>query len=245
MIRVNLLPPEYRAATGTPVARFVAIIAGVVAVVGAGCFYAYTHFVQLQKVREVKALREEEAVNKDRQKDRSLALQREIDEYQQRRRAIQSINRNRVLWSRKLDQFFDVVASREAPYNAWIEDLEIPTQMAANRRPGQMGAPQDGGEFRFAGFLAMQTRNEALAQNSAFYKALTGDPDGTGRSSEFFADFVSISNPNIEIVNQGSSKVLSPPVTGAFKCELRLRPPSVDGAKKPATPAAPAAGAAK
>lgn len=244
MIRVNLLPPEYRAAAGTPVGRFVAIIAGVVAVVGAGCFYAYTHFVQLQKVREVRALREEEAANKDRQKERSLALQREIDEYQQRRRAIQTINRNRVLWSRKLDQFFDIVANREAPYNAWLEELEIPTQMAANRRPGQLGAPQDGGEFRFAGFLAMQTRNEALAQNSAFYKAMTGDPDGTGRASEFFTDFVSISNPNIEIVTQGSSKVLSPPVTGAFKCELRLRPPTVD-AKKPATSAAPAAGAAK
>jgi hypothetical protein len=49
---------------------------------------------------------------------------------------------------------------------------------------------------------------------------------------------------NIEIVNSGSSKVLSPPVTGAFKCELRLRPPTVD-VKKPATSAAPAAGAAK
>ena len=53
-----------------------------------------------------------------------------------------------------------------------------------------------------------------------------------------------ISNPNIEIVNSGTNKVLSPPVTGAFKCELRLRPPTVD-AKKPATSAAPAAGAAK
>lgn len=245
MIRVNLLPPEFRAAAGTPVGRFVAIIAGVVVVVGVGCLYAYTHFVQLQKMREVKALREEEAANKDRQKERSLALQREIDEYQQRRRAIQTINRNRVLWSRKLDQFFDIVASREAPYNAWLEELEIPTQMAANRRAGQLGAPTDGGEFRFSGFLAMQTRNEALAQNSAFYKAITGDPDGTGRSSEFFADFVSISNPNIEIVTQGSSKVLSPPVTGAFKCELRLRPPAVDATKKPASSAAPAAGAAK
>src|SRR5436190_16618864 len=94
MIRVNLLPPEHRPSTGTPVGRFFAIVAGVVLVVGSGCFFAYTHFVQLAKAHEVKALREEEATNKDRQKDRSLALQKEIEDYQQRRRAIQTINRN-------------------------------------------------------------------------------------------------------------------------------------------------------
>src|SRR5437667_2698466 len=146
MIRVNLIPPEYRAATGTPVGRFVAIVAGVLAVVTAGCAYAYTHFVQLQKALEVKALREGEADNKEHQKERSLALQREIDGYQQRRRAIQAINRNRMLWSRKLDQFFDIVANRESPYNAWLDELDIPTQIAAARRPGtQVGAPPDGG----------------------------------------------------------------------------------------------------
>jgi cell division protein FtsB len=239
MIRVNLLPPEYRAAAGTPVARFVAIVAGVVAVVGAGCWYSYTHFVQLQKVREVKALREEEASNKERQKDRSLALQREIDEYEQRRKAIHAINRNRVLWSRKLDQFFDLVANREAPYNGWLEELEIPTQMASNRRPGQLGEPTDGGTFRFSGFLAMQSPNEAPAQNSAFYRAITGDPEGSGKSSEFFGEFSTISNPSIDIVAANQSKHLTPPITGAFKYELRLRPPTSAGAKGPAGAAAP------
>src|SRR5262249_15213797 len=158
---------------------FVAIVARVVAVVVSSCAYAYTHFVQLQKTRELKALREEEASNKERQKERSLALQREIDEYQQRRRAIQAINRNRVLWSRKLDQFFDLVANRESPYNAWLEELEIPTQLAVVRRP--TGQAPDGGEFHFSGYLAMNSPNEAPAQNSAFYKSVTGDPEGTGK----------------------------------------------------------------
>src|SRR5436190_2495279 len=161
MIRVNLLPPEYRASTGTPVGRFVAIVAGVVAVVGAGCVYAYTHFVQLQKVHEVQALKDEEASNKERQKDRSLALQKEINDYEQRRTAIQAINRNRILWSRKLDQFFELVASREAPYNCWLEELEIPTQLGTTRRAGGMGPAADGGEYRFSGYLAMQSPNEA------------------------------------------------------------------------------------
>ena len=43
--------------------------------------------------------------------------------------------------------------------------------------PGALGGPVDGGQMRFAGFLAMEKANEGPAQNSAFYKALTGDPE--------------------------------------------------------------------
>ena len=233
MIQVNLLPPEHRRASGTPVVRFVAIVAGAVLVVGASCAYAYTHFVQLANVREVRAMREETAVSKEVQKDRSLTLQREIEEYQQRRRAIQTINRNRVLWSRKLDQFFDVVANREAPYQAWLDELEVPTQLATNRRQGALGGPADGGQMRFSGFLAMEKPNEGPAQNSAFYKALTGDPELTRRPSEFFEDFLSITNPSLDIIdrNQTTAK-LSPPVVGALKYELKLKAPALDSPVK-------------
>jgi cell division protein FtsB len=237
MIQVNLLPPEYRAAAGTPVARFVAIVAGVVLVIGASCAFAYTHFIQLAKVREVKSLREEEAASKEIQKERSLALQREIGEYEERRRAIQTINRNRVLWSRKLDQFFDIVAGRDSSYSAWLDELEVPTLLATNRRAtaGVGGGVPDGGLFKFTGFLAMNGANEAPAQNSSFYRALTGDPDTTKQSNEFFTDFTSISNPAIDIVNSSSSagEQLTPAVVGAIRYELHLRAPAIEGAVKP------------
>jgi cell division protein FtsB len=237
MIQVNLLPPEYRAAAGTPVARFVAIVAGVVLVIGASCAFAYTHFIQLAKVREVKGLREEEAASKEIQKERSLALQREIGEYEERRRAIQTINRNRVLWSRKLDQFFDIVAGRDSSYSAWLDELEVPTLLASNRRAAGSvggGAPADGGSFKFTGFLAMNASNEAPAQNSSFYRNLTGDPDNShGLANEFFQDFTSISNPAIDIVNNtaSSTEQLTPPVVGAIRYELHLKAPAIDGAK--------------
>jgi hypothetical protein len=224
MIQVNLLPPEYRAAAGTPVARFVAIVAGVALVVGSVCAYAYTHFIQLTRVREVEALRTEEAASKETQRDRSLALQKEVDEYEQRRKAIQTINRSRILWSRKLDQFFDVVSGRDAPYNAWLEELEAPTQVVTARRAGPNAAAPDGGTLKFSGFLAMEASNEAPAQNSAFYKAITGDPETTGQSSEFFQDFNTISNPMIDIVDKHEQERLTPPVVGAIKYEMRLKP---------------------
>ena len=233
MIQVNLLPPEYRAAVGTPVVRFVAIVAGVLLVVGATCAYAYTHFIQLAKVRELQGLRAEEAKSKEAQKARSLSIQVEIAEYEQRRRAIQTINRSRVLWSRKLDQFFDVVANRDAPYQAWLDELEVPTKLATNRRQGALGGPADGGQMRFSGFLAMDKANEGPAQNSAFYKALTGDPEQNRRASEFFEDFLSITNPSLDIVdrNQTTTK-LSPPVVGALKYELKLKAPALDSPVK-------------
>src|SRR5262245_28517075 len=102
-----------------------------------------------------------------------------------------------------------------------------------------MGGPAVGGEFRFSGYLAMQSPNEAPAQNSSFYKAVTGDPEGTGKPSEFFADFATVSNPTIAIVQGDQSKNLTPPITGAFKYELRIRPPTaVPGAAPGAVGAA-------
>ena len=233
MIQVNLLPPEHRGASGTPVARFVAILSGVVLFVGSSCAYAYTHFIQLAKVEEVRDLRQEEAATKEVQRDRSLALQKEIDEYQQRRRAIQAINRARVLWSRKLDQFFDVVTGRSADtaYNVWLDELEVPTQLATVRRAGAGATPAaDGGALKYSGLMAMESKNDAPAQSSALYKALTGEADG--RPSEFFEDFLSISNPTIDILeNSATKEKLSPPVVAAFKYEMRLRPPALDATK--------------
>lgn len=225
MIQVNLLPPEHRAATGTPVARFVAIVGGVVLVVGASCAYAFTHFIQLARVREVEALRQEEAASKDAQRDRSLALQGELEEYDKRRRAIQTINRKRILWSRKMDQFFDVVSGRDAPYNAWLEEMEVPTQLATNRRPGgPLAGAADGGQLKFSGFLAMDSSNEALVQNGAFYKAITGDPETTGQASEFFADFLSISNPTADVLDRRDRENLTPEVVAAIRYEMKLKP---------------------
>src|SRR5687768_3720433 len=112
MIQINLLPPEYRARTGTPVARFAAIVAGVVLLASASGAYAYTHFIELAKVKELRQTREDEAKGKEIQRDRSLALQTEIDAYQRRRSAIQTINRSRTHWYCKSDQIFLIVTKQ-------------------------------------------------------------------------------------------------------------------------------------
>jgi cell division protein FtsB len=232
MIQINLLPPEYRPRTGTPVARFVAIVAGVVLVASATGAYAYTHFIELTQARELRGAREAEARSKESQRDRSLAIQKEIDAYERRRSAIQTINRSRTLWSRKLDQFFDIVTSHgtEETYQVWLESLEVPPQLSptADRRGGSRRGkgPEHGGIFRFIGNMAMEASAEAPALSSAFYKALTGDPDTTGARTDFFVDFIGVNNPNIQIstATRSIDEDLEPPVVGSFRYELLLRP---------------------
>jgi cell division protein FtsB len=231
MIQINLLPPEYRPRTGTPVARFVAIVAGVVLVASATGAYAYTHFIELAKVTELREAKEAEVRVKEVQRDRSLALQREIDGYERRRRAIQTINRSRVLWSRKLDQFFDIVTSQNSDENfqVWLDSIEVPPQLAPvqGRTTRRRRGAGNGGAFRFTGSIAMDTESEGPALSSTFFKALTGDPDVTGDRTAFFEDFISINNPNIQISRSmrggRTTENLEPPIVGDFKYELLLK----------------------
>ena len=248
MIQINLLPPEYRAKVGTPMARFAAIVGGVVVVACASGAYAYTHFIELAQVRELRQTREEEAAGQDRRKKHSLDLQAEIDTYEKRRSAIQTINRSRTLWSRKLDQFFDIVTNQgtDEGFKVWIESLEVPPQVVAGgkRAAPKKGQQADGGQFKFQGFLAMESESEWLAHISAFHRALTGDPESTGRPTDFYADFMKVNNPNGKIVSTHGrgEEQLVPPVVGSFDYELTLLPKTAPeaptkGAAKPAKPA--------
>ena len=242
MIQINLLPPEYRPRTGTPMARFVAIVVGIVMVLSAGGAYAYTHFIELSKVRELKRSRAEEVTSMEMQRDRSLRLQGEIDSYEQRRRAIQTINRSRTLWSRKLDQFFDIVTGRDVDDTSavWLEEIEVPVKVITvrKRRPSRRkkkgAAVEPSAQFKFEGYMAMANDAEAPALLSAFHKALTGDPENTGEPTPFFADFLSINNPNIEMLRERrrNEASLVPPRVGVFTHELGLRPPDLDGKGK-------------
>lgn len=235
MIKINLLPPEYRPRTGTPVARFVAIVAGVILVASSAGVFAYTHFIDLTRARELRIARTDELEAKSKLRDRSLALQKEIQVYEKRRKAIQTINGSRTLWSRKLDQFFDIVTGHgtDESYLVWMESCEVPVQLAARTRRGnRRGQPPPTSEFKFQGHVAMNDDNEGLALSSTFHKALTGDPEVTGRPTEFFFDFQSVSNPGLEIVknHRKEDEDLIPPIVGDFKYELKLKP--LDGKSK-------------
>lgn len=244
MIQINLLPPEYRPRTGTPVARFVAIVVGIVMVLSAGGAYAYTHFIELAKVKGLKQSREEEVRSMETQRDRSVRLQQEIDTYEQRRRAIQTINRSRTLWSRKIDQFFGVLADQNTDESSslWLDSVEVASkvQTLRRRRPKRSKgkSKEPAARFKFQGFMAMTSDAEAPALLSGLHKAITGDPEATGRVTDFYADFMAINNPNIEMLREQrlrkGEEELIPPRVGAFTYDLALAPVDVDARKKSA-----------
>jgi hypothetical protein len=226
MIRVNLLPPEHRPAQGTPLGHFVTILASILLALGAAGLWGWTHFVQLPGARDLQSMRQSELDAKQPLVKRSKDLAAELTAYRDRRLAIQTINRSRVLWSQKLDQFFDIVAHEQAGYQAWLTDVDVPNQTtSAVARGGRAGAKAaDGGKLRFSAKLAMQNVNDAPAQGSLFYMRITGE--GSGSPSEFFQDFLEITNPSANIEDDGRSTTkerLDPPVVAACLYELRLR----------------------
>lgn len=112
MIKVNLLPPEYRKVEGTPVARLAATIAGVFLVTGAAGVWGYVHLAMLEQIRDERRIQEEELQALKQQADRSQALLKEFKEYERRRKTIEQIGASRILWSEKLDQFADVIHNK-------------------------------------------------------------------------------------------------------------------------------------
>ena len=81
-------------------------------------------------------------------------------------------------------------------------------------------------------------------QISAFHKALTGDPESTGRATDFFADFMRVNNPNGKIVRtrQGRRGADCRRSSGSFDYELTLMPKALpDATQGPAKPAKPPA----
>lgn len=225
MIRVNLLPPEHRPAQGTPIGHFLVILASILLALGGAGAWAWMHFVQLPGAKDLREARQSLLRTLEPRVEYSKSLEEELKVYRDRRLAIQTINRSRVLWSKKLDQFFDIVAAEQAGYEAWLDQLDVPNQTTSAARGGRGGAAAqaDGGKFRFNARLAMRDVNEMPAQGSQFYKRIVGE---TLSPSEFFQDFLAITNPSISTDDDGSGDAvkLDPPVVGATRYELRLKP---------------------
>jgi len=207
VININLLPPEYRKAESTPIARFIAIVAGAVLVTTGLVVYGFVHYSKLKGVREVRVATEEEYANKKARADTSKALQAEITAYQSRRQAIQEIAKSRIMHSRKLDEFLDIVHNRNdrSTYFVWLKSFKVTAPRQVRR-----GQPTSGGTMAFAGWA----KSTEFSRVTKFRDAIRQDP--------FFEDFSSISQPNFVEVQFGDD--LEPSSAGQFGFELVLKP---------------------
>ena len=206
MISINLLPAEYRKPESTPIARFIAIVVGAIVVTSGLVAYGFVHYSTLKGIREVREATESDYVNKKAQADVSGALQAEINAYETRRKAIQSVAKGRILHSRKLDEFLDIVSRNEhTAYFVWLKDLKTNPPRQVRR-----GKPTTGGSMAFSGW----------AETTEFSK-VTNLRDAI-RKDAFFQDFVSISYPNFKAVSWDDG--LEPTSAGRFNYSMTFKP---------------------
>jgi hypothetical protein len=207
VITINLLPPEYRKPESTPVGRFLAIVVGAVLVTSGLGVYGYVHYSKLRAAREVREATEANYKNKKAQQDMSRALAEEIKAYEARRATIQEVAGSRILWSRKLDEFLDILhnGGDKNEYFVWLSGMKVSPARDSGR-----GKPTSGGEMSFAGYCAGTELTKVTNLRNKI------------RKDEFYKDFKYLSPPNwqVERFNDGRE----PAAAGKFNFQLTLKP---------------------
>jgi Tfp pilus assembly protein PilN len=209
VISINLLPGEYRKSEATPIARFLSIVIGAVVVTTALVIYGYVHYSQLRGAQDLCEATEQIYTNKKMEADVSLALQAEINAYEARRKAITEVARNRILHSRKLDEFLSVVSGNADPtqYLVWLGSLSVKPPRDSRGK----GGPTSGGTLTFNGF-----------SETTQFSRVTNLRDALKGRKEFYNDFKSISRPVFKA--QQWDDGLEPATAGRFSFELTFKP---------------------
>jgi Tfp pilus assembly protein PilN len=225
MIRINLLPEEYRKSTRTPI-KLMASIAGIVAVNAAlVAWLGYVHFnVELQVESEKSTVQSEMGGLKP-QLDYYTSLESESKQYKSREQTLASITKSRICWTKKLDELIDV-CSRGGDgerHLVWFDDLQVVQNLDPKAKvPGTVSAAGHSGSDKFG-------------QVANFLEDLAG--------SSFISDFEKPSDPEgtVQLVDE----TLVPPAAWSFPLKLKMKPREDSGAKPAAKGGKPAAKGAR
>jgi len=227
MIRINLLPSDLRKRDGAPVHRIVAAATGAVLVSCTLMLALTVHFGMLQRANSTHEQVQNTLATLTPEARYADTLTRERSEYTRRSETIQQIGASRLLWTKKLDQFFDIIdyGEKSDRHFVWLTELKVNPPRNATR-----GKDKDGGTMEIKGFSA----TEALDKFSDFHKDL--------KQSTFFADFMSIDDPSGRVVSFKDD--VEPKKAWDFQLTMSLKPaeerhakeqpPAEGGAKRPA-----------
>jgi Tfp pilus assembly protein PilN len=202
MIRVNLLPQEYRKAESTPLKQFFATVGAVVVVALAVVALAFIHLGKLgPKEQDLKNIQDEVTTQAAKVKD-SKELAAWLQEYKTQYEKIDKVAMTRVLWSRKIDQVWEVVVNPNPSnkYEVWLKNLSGKV----------VDTSKTGGEVAFSGASA----GPQVYRLSDFHESVT--------QSDFYKDFQAITYPagNREILG-GTDR--EPKEGWTFQMTLQLR----------------------
>lgn len=224
LVAVNLLPPERRPKTSTPLAVFLPLLGAVVAVALGGVFWGWLRFSELARAEDELAEIEAALASKQPGLKYLAALKDEQADFETRTRTIKEIAASRVLWTKKLDEFFDVAVADEdgRRYLLWLDSLEV---KPASQLPGKKDAKGD----------QLVVKGRCLAEGDALQRFNVFHADL--KASPFFRpDFEEINDP------AGSSEELKddrkPSSAWTVDLAMSMRPRETEASKRaPARPA--------
>jgi Tfp pilus assembly protein PilN len=217
MIRINLLPEEYRKKARTPVKLLLAV-AGAVAVNGALlAWWGWAAFGVASEIESEKATLQLEMDGLTPQVTYYQSLDAEGKQHKSRETTLTSITKSRISWTRKLDELVDVInrGGDGQRHLIWLDDLQVTqTNDASGKSSGTVHANGHSGSDKFA-------------QVANFLEDLEGSP--------FISDFQPPAPP--EGTQTLVDETLMPPVAWSFPLSLSLKTPEERAAleEKPKT----------
>lgn len=135
MIRINLLPEEYRRADRTSPKVFAAMIAAVVLSCSVFGWFGLIYFGELRALEK----KHETVTNTLATESKRAAyydqLVREEKEFSKRSDTIQTIASSRLLWTKILEELIDVVNNNTDRHVAWFTSLDIKEGNPAKQGP--------------------------------------------------------------------------------------------------------------
>ncbi len=231
MIRINLLPEEYRRKARTPIKLVLALIVAAGINSALASWWAWQRLGVQAEIESESASLQTELDGLAPQVSHHQALESEAKQYRSREDTLASITASRISWTKKLDELIDVISRGQngQRHLVWLDDLQVSQSSDPKSKiPGTVRANGHSGSDKFA-------------HVANFLDDLERSP--------FVADFEPPAPP--EGSQTQVDETMMPPVAWSFPLSLTLK--STDdrlgktpakpakSAKKPAT-AAPAAG---
>jgi hypothetical protein len=205
MIRINLLPEEYRKKARTPVKLLLAVAAAVTINGGLLAWWGWAAFGVASEIESEKSVLQLEMDGLTPQVTYYQSLEAESKQHKSRETTLTSITKSRISWTRKLDELVDVVnrGGDGQRHLIWLDDLQVAqTNETSTKTYGAVRANGHSGSDKFA-------------QVANFLEDLEGSP--------FISDFQPPAPP--EGTQTLVDETLMPPVAWSFPLSLSLKSP--------------------
>lgn len=214
MIRINLLPEEYRKKARTPVKLLLGLVAAVLVNAGLATWWAFQAFGVQAEIASESASLQTEIDGLTPQVSYYTSLDSEAKQYKSRESTLAAITSSRISWTKKLDELVDVVnrGGNGQRHMVWLDDLQV----AQSSDPKAKVA----GSVKASG----HSGSDKFAQVANFLEDL--------ETSTFIADFLPPAPP--EGTQTLVDETLIPSVAWSFPLSLVLKAPEDRGDKSAA-----------